>query len=112
MLGRTRQGEEQMAAFSNRVAVPTHVLVRHLDEETVLLNLETEKYFGLDATGTRMWELLIHSPSIEAAYGKLSDEFEVEPELLRQHLSELLSQLVENGLLRVLPADVEPIPAI
>jgi len=101
-----------MVVFSDRVMVPAYVLVRHLDGETVLLNLETEKYFGLDTTGTRMWELLTHMPSIEAAYGKLSEEFEVEPEVLRKHLSELMGQLVENGLLKVLPADVGTIPAI
>jgi hypothetical protein len=101
-----------MTGFSHRVVVPAHVLVRHLDGESVLLNLETEKYFGLDATGTRMWELLTHSPSIDAAYGKLTEEFEVQPEVLRKHLVELLAQLVENGLLKVLPADVETISAI
>lgn len=101
-----------MVAFSDRVVVPVHVLVRHLDGETVLLNLETEKYFGLDETGTRMWELVTQLPSVEAAYGKLAEEFEVQPELLRNHLAELLAQLVENGLLKLLPADVETIPAV
>jgi len=37
-----------MMQFANRVVVPKHVLVRYLDGESVLLNLETEKYFGLD----------------------------------------------------------------
>lgn len=101
-----------MVAFSDRVVVPAGVLVRHLDGETVLLNLETEKYFGLDAIGTRMWELVTHLPCIETAYGKLREEFEVEPEELRRHLAELLGQLVENGLLKVLPADVGTIPAL
>jgi Coenzyme PQQ synthesis protein D (PqqD) len=101
-----------MVAFSDRMIVPTHVLVRHLDGETVLLNLETEKYFGLDATGTNMWEIVIQSPSIEAAYERLSEEFDVQPEMLRNHLAELLAQLVENGLLKVMPADVESIPAL
>jgi hypothetical protein len=101
-----------MISFSDRVVVPAHVLVRHLDGETVLLNLETEKYFGLDETGTRMWELVSQLPNVEAAYSKLAEEFEVEPELLRNHLAELLAQLVENGLLTVLPTDVETTPAV
>jgi len=41
-----------MVAFADRVAVPSHVLVRFLDGESVFLNLETERYFGLDETGT------------------------------------------------------------
>ena len=44
-----------MVSFADRAATPTHVLVRILDRESVLLNLETEQYFGLDETGTRMW---------------------------------------------------------
>jgi hypothetical protein len=101
-----------MVEFANRAVIPSHVLVRHLDAESVLLNLETEKYFGLDATGTRMWELVTNSPTIELAYGQLVEEFEVEPEVLRNHLGDLLSELRENGLLNVLPADVGTTPAI
>ena len=101
-----------MVAFSKRAVVPPHVLIRHMDGESVLLNLETEKYFGLDATGTRMWQLVTDSPTIETAYGRLVEEFEVHPQELREHLRELVGQLVENGLLKVVPADVESFPAI
>jgi hypothetical protein len=101
-----------MVSFSNRVVIPAYVLVRHLDGESVLLNLETEKYFGLDAMATRMWELLTQLPNIEVAFETLSHEFDVEPELLRAHLGELLGQLVENGLLTVMPSDVASVPAI
>jgi hypothetical protein len=101
-----------MLAFSNGAMVPAHGLIRDMHGEAVLLNLETEIYFGLDATGTRMWELVTNSPTIETAYDTLVEEFEVKPEVLRHHLTELLGQLVQNGLLKVLPADVESIPAI
>lgn len=97
-----------MLGLSARVRVPEYVLVRHLDGETVLLNLESEKYFGLDRTGTRMWQLATDAASLEAAYGQLSEEFEVEPETLRTHFVELIEQLSENGLLRVIPAEVTP----
>jgi Coenzyme PQQ synthesis protein D (PqqD) len=95
-----------MVSANNRVVVPQHVLVRHLDGESVLLNLESERYFGLDATGTRMWQLVTTEPNVGAAFDKLLAEFDVEPEPLRNHLNELLSGLVENGLLQVLPLDV------
>jgi hypothetical protein len=88
------------------------VLVRFLEQESVLLNLETERYFGLDETGTRMWQMVTTSPSIDAAYQELLAEFDVEPELLRTNFAELLSRLVDNGLLEVLPADVGTVPAI
>ena len=95
-----------MLTFTDRGAVPVHVLVRFLDRESVLLNLETERYFGLDETATRMWQVVTGSQDIEAAYQELLAEYDVEPELLRTNLTDLLGQLVENGLLQVLAADV------
>ncbi len=60
-----------MVSFTDRAATPSHVLVRYLDKESVLLNLETEQYFGLDETGTRMWQLLTASPCIDSAFQEL-----------------------------------------
>jgi len=101
-----------MVELTMRAVVPAHVLIRHLDGESVLLNLESERYFGLDSTGTRMWEMVTSHPSIGAALEKLLEEYEVDPEVLRNHLTQLLSGLVENGLLQVLPADVGTTPTI
>ena len=95
-----------MVELTMRAVVPAHVLIRRLEGESVLLNLDSERYFGLDATGTRMWELVTSEPCIAMALEKLQEEYEVEPETLRTHLTELLGRLVENGLLQVLPADV------
>ena len=94
-----------MLTFSERAAAPAHVLVRFLEQESVLLNLETEQYFGLDETGTRMWQLVTTSPNIDAAYQELLAEYDVPPEMLRENLTELLGHLVEHGLLQVLPTD-------
>ena len=101
-----------MVSFADRAAALPHVLVRVLDRESVLLNLETERYFGLDETGTRMWQLATGSENIDAAYQELLAEFDVEPDLLRSNFTELLSRLVDNGLLQVLPADVGTAPTM
>jgi len=101
-----------MVEFENRTVVPRHVLVRHLEGESVLLNLETERYFGLDETGTRMWQAVTAAPNIDTAYQELQNEFDVESELLRLHLAELLGRLVDNGLLQIQPADVGTASAV
>ena len=36
-----------MIVFTDRVVVPAHVMVRFLDNESVFLNLETERYFRI-----------------------------------------------------------------
>src|ERR1700746_3628560 len=96
-----------MVTFSDRAAAPAHVLVRLLDQESVLLNLETEQYLGLDETGARMGQLVATSPNIGAAHEELLAEEEVQPDELRENLTELLGHLVEHGLLEVWPADAQ-----
>jgi Coenzyme PQQ synthesis protein D (PqqD) len=86
-------------AFTDRVAVPDGVLISHLQEESVILNLESERYFGLDDVGTRFLTVLTTSESLEAAYETLSSEYEVDPQVLRQDLLALVEKLVDQGLL-------------
>jgi hypothetical protein len=63
-----------MVELAMRAVVPAHVLIRRLDGESVLLNLKSERYFGLDATGTRMWELATTQPCIALALAKLQED--------------------------------------
>src|ERR1700686_189974 len=96
----------------DRVIVPSHVLVRFLDKEAVLLNIETERYFGLDETGARMWQLATTAANIDTAYKSLLSEYDVDAETLRAHLSELLEKLADNGLLTMTSSDVGTASAI
>lgn len=91
-------------SFSSRVEVPETVLLRELDGEAVILNLETESYLGLDAVGTRMWNAVTSQPSIEAAFARLLAEYDVDPETLREALRRLLGELRAHGLITILNA--------
>jgi len=86
-------------AFTDRVAVPDGVLISHLQEESVILNLESERYFGLDDVGTRFLTVLTSSESIESAYETLREEYDVDPHALRDDLRKLVEKLIDQGLL-------------
>ncbi len=75
--------------------------MRELDDESVILHLGREIYFGLDDIGTRIWTALVSADSIQAAYEVLLSEFDVEPDVLRRDLEEFLTLLVDQELLRV-----------
>ena len=88
-------------SFEDRVKLPDDVLISSLQEESVILNLDTERYFGLDDVGSRMLTVLTTSTSIEAAYNSLREEYEVDVEVLKQDLLALVDQLVEQGLIEI-----------
>lgn len=90
-----------MISFGGRVTVPAHVVMQDVEGECVLLNLDSECYFGLDEVGTRMWAVLTAAASIQEAYEALLAEYDVAPEVLREDMEELIGQLVENSLLEL-----------
>ncbi len=94
-----------MSLFADgRVRIPDTVLFQEVSGESVLLDLASEQYFGLDEVGTRVWQLLSEFRALDEVYPVLLDEYEVEPEVLARDLSELLDALVEAGLVELLPA--------
>ncbi len=74
-------------------------LSQEVSGETVLLDLASEQYFGLDAVGTRIWQLLKEGGVFEVIVQVITDEFEVAQEKVEQDLEELLLQLADAGLL-------------
>ena len=88
-------------SFSDRVSVPDDVLISRLQEESVILNLDSERYFGLDDVGTRFLSVLTTSESIEAAYQSLLEEYDVDREVLRDDLIALIENLSQQGIIKV-----------
>jgi hypothetical protein len=83
------------------IRISPDVLVRELGGETIILDLKTERYLGLDEVGTRMWGLLLASESVDSAYKSLLEEFDVEPNRLDGDLRQFIDKLVEHGLVTV-----------
>lgn len=75
------------------------VVFRELNGEAVILNLETGIYFGLDEVGTRFWQLVEQHERIEPVIQALQDEYDVAEDVLRADLTDLVSSLVDRGLM-------------
>jgi|SRR5262245_11375481 len=88
-------------SFDQKLIVTEDTLINVIEGESVLLNLKSEKYFGLDPVGTRMWTLLTTSDSIQSAYETLLDEYDVGAEKLRLDMQGLIEKLIANGLMEV-----------
>ena len=91
-------------SFSDRVRIPADVLISNVQEESVILNLDNERYYGLDDVGTQFLSILTSSDSIEAAYERLLTEYDVDSEVLRHDLIALVERLVEHGVVQISPA--------
>ena len=82
-----------------RVSIPQHVVHRAFPIESVLLNLNTGQYHGLNPTAGRMFEVIGETEAVDLAATRLADEFEQPLELVTRDLCDLCFGLIERGLL-------------
>jgi Coenzyme PQQ synthesis protein D (PqqD) len=82
-----------------RMLVPDHVVYRTFPAETVLLNLATGRYHGLNATAGRMLEALADAPSIRHAARVIAQRFAQPQDTVERDMCELCRLLLERGLI-------------
>ena len=84
--------------FDKKLAPSGEAIASAVGNETVILQLKNGAYFGLDAVGTRIWELLKEGCSPAAICARMGDEFDVAPEVLEADVRRLLAELEGNEI--------------
>jgi hypothetical protein len=79
-------------------SVPEHVLARRTGDELVVLNLDSEQYYGLDEEGTWFWEQIASGASFGEAVNSMQAEFEVDRDTLIEDLTSITADLQRHGL--------------
>jgi hypothetical protein len=89
-----------MAALSLETVVARRgePLAARVDDDLVMLDPVRSRYFALDATGRRVWELLGEPRSVESLCAALQDEFEVSAQTCRTDVVTFLQQMADAGL--------------
>lgn len=86
---------------TSSINVPRHVVYRSFPSETVVLNLETGKYHGLNATAGTMLEALESASSVSDAASVLASRYSQPEDVIERDIRELCSVLLERGLIEL-----------
>ena len=81
------------------LSIPPQVMSRLVGDETVLLDLSSGIYFGLDGVGKLIWESVADGLSLRETAATIAAEFEVEEAQAQADLIAFATDLVERGLL-------------
>ena len=81
------------------LSIPPQVMSRLVDNETVLLDLESGMYFGLDGVGKRIWDAVTEGRSICEIAAIITEEYEVDDTRAQADVIAFTGELVERGLL-------------
>ena len=87
----------------SRVQRQQNVLQAEVDDETVLMSIESGAYFGLNGIGSEIWRRLDEPVAIGDVIAGLSRDFEGDPDTISAHVLEFLSGLDRKGLISAAP---------
>ena len=89
-----------------RISLDTRVLAdkghvsAEVGGELVMLSLETGEYYGMNEVASRIWSLIQSETHVSAVRDQLLGEYpEVPPERITQDLLDVLSQLLDWGVI-------------
>mgnify|MGYP006297143657 CR=1 FL=1 len=90
-----------MIERSSTVQRNNEVFANEIDGEVVMMNIQTGKYYGLDDVGTRIWEMMKEEIQVQQIIRQLLKEYHVSEQECAQDVMQLLSDLEQNQLIRV-----------
>ena len=88
-----------MPALTDRFTVPDHAVVRHLDDEVVILDLSSETYFTLDKVGSLIWAMLSRGAAVGEIREAVVARYAVDRATAAADIDALIADLVGRNLL-------------
>lgn len=89
--------------LNQKITFSSTVFAQEIDGEMVLLDMNSENYFGLDEVGTDIWQAMEEKKVIQDIYETLLEEYDVEEEVLKKDIVNFIEQLEASGLIEVKP---------
>lgn len=93
--------KQRLIDENTAVAQAEELVAADMDGETVMMRIESGKYFGLDSVGSRIWSLIAEPRRVSQVIDKLLGEYEVERRQCREETMEFLHHLIAEGLVKI-----------
>ena len=77
------------------------LVATELADITVMFRVEQEMYYGFEAVGSRIWELLEAPTTVATVCDRLQGEFDVSPEQCEREALAFVQQLYDEDLVVV-----------
>lgn len=90
-----------MISKSSTVVAVREQVSSDLAEESVILNLKSGVYYGLNAVGTWIWNKIQQPQTVSSLQEEMLGKYNVEPDLCERDLFTLLQKLVAAELIEV-----------
>ena len=88
-------------SLDDALTIAADVMFSRLNDETVLLDLKSGTYFGLNDVGTRVWELVERGQPLATIVDTLAEEYAAEHAELARDVLNLADELLNRRLVQL-----------
>ncbi|CAN5380773.1 hypothetical protein BH10PSE12_BH10PSE12_34750 [soil metagenome] len=88
-------------ASASVISANKNVVACELEGDSVLLDIDSSRYFKLNSVGTHVWNALDVPRTVADLQSLILNSFEVDPERCAQDLDSLLGNLSKSGLVEI-----------
>jgi hypothetical protein len=93
-----------MIELTTKIVQTQDIVAASVDDEMMMMNLETNNYYGMGQVGSHIWELLKQPLTIVELCTTLQERFAVDSETCQRDVLRFVEQLVDEKLVRIIPA--------
>ncbi len=79
----------------------SQIISRTVDAEALIIHLTSGSYYSLNAVGTRVWESIDGTRTVEDIARIIQDEYDADFDVIETEVMALLADLVQEGLVQV-----------
>ena len=88
-------------SLNSVVVATTEQVSCQLGDESAVLNMKNDVYYGMDPVGARIWRLLQQPRTVWEVRNIILDEYDVDQLRCEQDLLDLLTNMRAEGLIEV-----------
>lgn len=94
---------------STQITLSNEQLAASVGAEVVLLGLNTGTYYGLEAVGAHIWNLLQRTQLFGDIVDDVLSEFDAEREVIIRDVSQFIKTLEAEGLVHLAESQIEDV---
>ena len=87
--------------IKSKITLSKNVFAQEIDEETIILDSETQEYFSINEIGKVIWSLIEEKKNLAEIKAEMLDMYEVPEEQLEKDLLNFIQALEQKGLIKV-----------
>lgn len=89
--------------LDQKVVISDQLFTQKIDDEMVILDMQSEYYFGLNSVAADIWSEIQECDSLQTAVDNLVESYDVEKSIMVSDMEMFLNELINRRLVEVKP---------